>query len=65
MKWDYYAKNGVSKVPWSQNEAFFRNKRLKFWPIFPYILGENRAKVRVGANFDAPRLGNRLELRKK
>ena len=63
MKWDYYTKNGVSKVPWSQNEAFFRNERLKFWPIFPYIFGEKRAKVRVGANFDASYLGNRVELR--
>ena len=51
MKWDSYTKNGVSKVLWSQNEAFFRNERLKFWPIFPYIFGEKRAPVRVGANF--------------
>ena len=44
-----------------QKWGIFKKERLKFWPIFPYILGNIWENVQVGANFDMSELGNRLE----
>ena len=53
MKWNYYTKNGVSKVTWSQNESILGTKKSEFLDIFLDFSIYFPAKVRAGVNFDA------------
>ena len=52
MKWDYYTKNWVLKVNWSQNESIFGTKKSRFLVIFQDFSIHFPEKVRVGVNFD-------------